>query len=1215
MSWETTFLILRAGARFIAVALLWGAPSLASASFDSDRAHVETDRDRQIRELRDAEVTQIRIALGRRNAANRQADLYFRLAELYFEGYRADHLIEGKIHEYRAQEKRAPRNAERRLSRPLLTRGIKACEELVALGVPYAKMDNVIYFLAYNYGELGQAGRAEKYFKQLVEDHPKSTFRVEAYRELGEQAFRRHEFKDAIGYFEQALPLLSGGPRAPIYHRLAWSHYRLRELDRAVTEMKRAISEAEKSGEQFLNVRDEALKDLAVFMTDAGQVEEALAYFRSVVANKEFYAEALEKLAAEYERRLQWASAIKVHELLLRISGNADRKLPSLLRIIDADLKMAQHARALGRLEVFPWQELNAESSQVPFQQAKNRIRRWAVALHAEARKRSAKDSKGTYELVDRLYGLYLEKFLVHPVMEPLESKKGPTRSEEVAEVQTYRAEVKAALGARSEATRLYRVVMESGHPKYAVTAGKLRLALLTEAVTVAHAKPGSDEASLWLETVDQSSTVAPTSPESRALKLKAIQFLAGSKEHEGQVIDRTRKLIDESPESQEALIAAQLWIQVRLDTLPKVADVNAKTFSTYQDRARAVEEVFEVLGKNERLMRADRTRFAGKLASVMRAKREEIRLGLVAGSEAGGDFEGAARAYENLASTKSERSVSEPSLLNALTNYQRARNWGETERLALQVSEKFAGSKKTIDNVKGAATQLLIAGEYDRSARVFFAFGSRHRDKAAVRTAMTIAAATGSKSESATWTAYFIEHFKGDSDWDAIVLEEAKRLERDGEHGKAITLFGGCSQRSSIWTAECLIRLADVYTAQGKVRDAQSAIQRAAGIRVDKNSGRVSPFVGLARFRLAETSEKQTTFEPLSLPDSKLEKLLSERLKFFEKLSTTYLAAGEAGGPWAIGSLLRLAEWTLRLAREIEAIGPPENVRDELAIKFKKSLLSVSRPLIDRARKTLKDAFRLAQSQEILSSFTGDVLDLLAEIEKKPPYRAQGSFSDPRWAVPEGLGQEVSLEAIRTRLSKQPLEPSLWNAYGVQLVGQGKTPLAAIAFARALDLDSKSGAALNNTALAMLAVPEALEDPVTSRIALGMLKQARSVSKRPREAIANLAQLYGYYRLAMKADPLWEWLHEQTPDALTWDGTALGRYFKGDLKSAEKAFQEAEARGADEDRMMRRLFQAATSDREACRDYLMKADKNKARPLEQAAWEHLRMVCQKEGS
>ena len=59
------------------------AGSTTSAYTEQDLLAQEKSDDSKIRELREQEVTQLRIALGRRSPTNRRADLYLRLAEIY----------------------------------------------------------------------------------------------------------------------------------------------------------------------------------------------------------------------------------------------------------------------------------------------------------------------------------------------------------------------------------------------------------------------------------------------------------------------------------------------------------------------------------------------------------------------------------------------------------------------------------------------------------------------------------------------------------------------------------------------------------------------------------------------------------------------------------------------------------------------------------------------------------------------------------------------------------------------------------------------------------------------------------------------------------------------------------------------------------------------------------------------------------------------------
>jgi len=94
-----------------------------SASYKtSEIRSVETNKETQIRKLREQEITQIRIALGRRAPKARRADLYFRLAEVYLEMYQAAFFLEGRVHENQVSSGKRVKTMKRGYSMPFLSR-------------------------------------------------------------------------------------------------------------------------------------------------------------------------------------------------------------------------------------------------------------------------------------------------------------------------------------------------------------------------------------------------------------------------------------------------------------------------------------------------------------------------------------------------------------------------------------------------------------------------------------------------------------------------------------------------------------------------------------------------------------------------------------------------------------------------------------------------------------------------------------------------------------------------------------------------------------------------------------------------------------------------------------------------------------------------------------------------------------------------------------
>src|SRR6185437_2257584 len=72
-----------------------------SAYSEEELRSFEHSDETQIRQLREQEINELRIALGRRPGVHRRADLYLRLAEIYLEAYHTEFLLEGRAHEAR----------------------------------------------------------------------------------------------------------------------------------------------------------------------------------------------------------------------------------------------------------------------------------------------------------------------------------------------------------------------------------------------------------------------------------------------------------------------------------------------------------------------------------------------------------------------------------------------------------------------------------------------------------------------------------------------------------------------------------------------------------------------------------------------------------------------------------------------------------------------------------------------------------------------------------------------------------------------------------------------------------------------------------------------------------------------------------------------------------------------------------------------------------
>src|SRR6478736_8147997 len=86
------------------VGVLGYAAWAATPYSETELRTLESPDEAKIRAIRNEEITQLRITLGRHAPAKRRADLYLRLAEIYLESYRAEYLLEGRAYEKRLEK-------------------------------------------------------------------------------------------------------------------------------------------------------------------------------------------------------------------------------------------------------------------------------------------------------------------------------------------------------------------------------------------------------------------------------------------------------------------------------------------------------------------------------------------------------------------------------------------------------------------------------------------------------------------------------------------------------------------------------------------------------------------------------------------------------------------------------------------------------------------------------------------------------------------------------------------------------------------------------------------------------------------------------------------------------------------------------------------------------------------------------------------------------
>jgi tetratricopeptide (TPR) repeat protein len=1196
------------------------AMAAARASYtDAEIRAVETPDDTKLRSLRKDEITQLRIALGRHAPSNRRADLYLRLAEIYIEAYRADYILEGRVHEKRLEKGEHDPFINHAHSKPHLMSGIEACKAIVGFRIPFAKMDEVYYFLGFNYSELGDRKQGIQYFNQLTQKFPGSRFVGEAYKEMGDAAYDATEYRKAQAYYEQGAKKANPETMPRIYHRLAWSYYRTKQFDRAVETMKLAIDTAQKSGEKYISLKEEALRDMAVFMTETGKTEEAIEYFEKVVADKKFYPEILEKLGKQYERNVEPAKATVVYESLLKTNPDSDAGFRVLVKLVDLDLRRGRFREALARMSGAKLPPAGESETQVAGQNLRAMVRRTATEHHEKSRKPGAAKAS-ELAIAESYYTAYLG-FLT----------QGDWRHE-TPEIQMYLAEVKRELGKSKEASQLYRAVLDSKDKRYAKESGALWTASLSEAIRKQAASSkgaphGSEPSALELEFVEAADGLQDAlgdTNEGREAALRAAEVLAGYKDTKKDAIKRIKKLIERAPQSLQANTAARLRLQLATD-------------ESHDDAA----EVIEELEANAVLMAADQ-KTGGKLKALMDDQDTRIRIGAIAVKEKKQDFSAAGADYEAFGNEAKSRDTAEKAYANAVSSFLKTNDAASTERVANGWLKRFPKSPRAIEALRGAATRFLIAGKLDTTARIFEQLGRDAADADALETAARIYEGNGDGAAAQKTRQTYLTQFRSHPHYAGVALDLARSYDggkHPGDDVAATKFYKACmapSKSGDELYAECGARLGDLLLRIQEPAGAKaayrhvSASRSTAGVKGkkgkksktaadDASSATHSPFVGYARYRLAVLFEQEAKFDRLEMPEAHLKKALNQRLNFLEPLSRAYTSAVEAGGPWAVAALDRLAGWVLNFADEMDRINPPAQADAAAIARFRKNLGSVSDPLRRKAVSAWADAYAKAARAEALSPALPEIADRLADAKSTMPARAQGYRGRFRLAgiAADGgeAGQSKAFERVRERLVKNAQDAPAWVDYGNLLWGEGKPLVARIAYERALGLNPHSAAALNNRGVVLIS-SEGEEDWHGALKGAMLFRDALKQDGFYLAAKMNRAMLLNYYRLFEKAKPAWEQVLVKNSEPDVQDGLGVALQGLGKLEAAKSAFAKAKDGGASSSRFVAvyhdaaRLAASGSDGGAKCLSRLGDLDLAALPGFEKNAAEHLQRTC-----
>ena len=313
------------------------------------QAKAQAKRDEAIRRLKE-------IIKDTPNDDPQKPDYFFRLSELFW-GKASFYTLRafGYDDEIWKTEKSDPARHEqlKRLKQEDLQRArqyrqdtLRVYEAIRKTFADYVKMDEVLFYMGFNYKEIGEAEKAQSAFTELIKKFPQSRFLADAWLAFGEFFFDIDEMDRARKAYDKAAKFKDPKTYGFAVYKRAWCNFNLGKHRDALGDFLEVIKFADSSKGQAksrISLRNEATKDVVTVYAQIGTGAKAIPFFKKVAPER--WAEMAFKLAKLYSNTGKVKDANDLYRRLIRL--NKDKP-----EIIDYEYAIARNVETIGDKDV-----------------------------------------------------------------------------------------------------------------------------------------------------------------------------------------------------------------------------------------------------------------------------------------------------------------------------------------------------------------------------------------------------------------------------------------------------------------------------------------------------------------------------------------------------------------------------------------------------------------------------------------------------------------------------------------------------------------------------------------------------------------------------------------------------------------------------------------------------------------------------------------------
>ncbi len=367
-----------------------------------------------------------------KNSPNR-GELWVRLAEAYVEKaklvkFRKYREYEQKIDDFENKKTKVKPVLDLGEAREYNQQAINLYKLFLADFPKDKKVSQVLFFLGYNFYELGREDEGAKYYKILADKYTKSAYLDESTFALGDYYFEKNRWKDALKYYARLIDKKESRHYLLALYKSAWCKYRLgdsraalRGMEVVYIESRRSKSEETEAGPKVNSVRlaSESLRDIVPFYAEIGDSKQAENYFERLVGAGKAANRMMEKLAYIYSSRGNIEGAMTLFKRLIQIEPLSPKAFDYQYQIVSSYSSAGKGA--VFKRELYDWITLYAANSEwaqanrkdekllaEAYERRERTLRNYVLQQHAAAKQSKNEDGRArTLEW----YKLYLRAF------------------------------------------------------------------------------------------------------------------------------------------------------------------------------------------------------------------------------------------------------------------------------------------------------------------------------------------------------------------------------------------------------------------------------------------------------------------------------------------------------------------------------------------------------------------------------------------------------------------------------------------------------------------------------------------------------------------------------------------------------------------------------------------------------------------------------------